>query len=90
MTRFRCKILLFCLIFGFVASFPDPGRFHLTLNSSQQFNGIVKNVYNQTKIFVKIHCNPSNIGEDKPYVQIGWVLRETKCWNEYAFIELEV
>ena len=23
----------------------------------------------------------------KPYVNIGWLIRETKCWNEYAFLE---
>ena len=25
--------------------------------------------------------------DQKPYVQIGWVLRETTCWNEYAFLD---
>jgi len=92
MTRF---LLIFCLIFGFVPpgrSFPDPGRFSLTLNDSQQYNAFVKNVYNGTKIFVKIRCEPKSDSESgqidqKPYVQIGWVLRETTCWNEYAFLD---
>ena len=90
MTRY---LLIFCLIFGFIPpgrSFPDPGRFSLTLNDSQQYSAIVKNVYNQTKIFVKIRCEPqseSNEIDQKPFVQIGWVLRETTCWNEYAFLD---
>ena len=77
MTRF---LLIFCLIFGFVPpgrSFPDPGRFSLTLNDSQQYNAFVKNVYNGTKIFVKIRCEPkSDSGQSwSPWSRIilGWL-----------------
>jgi len=62
----------------------------MTLNSSQMYNAVVKNVYNQTKIFVKIRCEPKSNSDPKPYVQIGWVLRETMCWNEYAFLDSQM
>ena len=38
------------LLFLSVASaLPDPGRFSFTLNSTLEYGGVAKNVYNQTK-----------------------------------------
>ena len=98
MTRFRnCHhfvifaLICFAICVKFAQSFPDPGRFSMIVNSSQQYNSIVKNVYNGTKVFVKIRCESD--GEDptqKPHVKIGWVLRETLCWNEYAFLDSQM
>ena len=43
---------------GGVQSFPDPGYFSVHMNSSQIYNGVVKNMYNGTKIFIKVRCEP--------------------------------
>ncbi len=88
MTRFKWHFLPFLALLSFCMAFPEPGRFTLKVDSNQEYNGVVKNVYNGTKIYVKIRC--SSLNEDpsqKPNVMIGWVLRETRCWNEYALID---
>ena len=43
---------------GGVESFPDPGFFSIHMNSSRIYNGVVKNMYNGTKIFIKVRCEP--------------------------------
>jgi len=75
-----------CLLFTIVQCFPDPGKFTIHMDSSKSYAGIVKNMYNGTKIFIKVECDPKS-PNTKPYVNIGWLIRETKCWNEYAFLE---
>ena len=77
--------LIFSLFLGSTSAFPEAGRFSLNLNSSRPYNGIVKNVYNGTKLYIKVHCDSQSL--DKPQIQIGWVLRETVCWNEYLVLE---
>ena len=91
MTR-NFKLCHLIFILGLCQGFPDPGRFEFHVNSSQEFNGVVKNVYNGTKIFVKVKCTPEDVqteefNRDQIQLKIGWVLRETICWNEYAFME---
>ena len=86
--------LYFGLILGFMTlnlciAFPEAGRFSLNLNSERQYNGIVKNVYNETKIYIKVRCDAQD-DFDKPQVKIGWILRETVCWNEYLVMESSV
>lgn len=80
--------LIFSLFLGSISAFPEAGRFSLNLNSSRPYNGIVKNVYNGTKLYIKVHCDSQSL--DKPQIQIGWVLRETVCWNEYLVLEFAI
>ena len=82
----RRFLLIFVALFGLSGAFPEAGRFFLNVNSSRQFNGIVKNVYNGTKIYIKVRCDSQN-DFDKSQVKIGWILRETICWNEYLVLE---
>ena len=77
------------LLLNLCKAFPEAGRFSLNLNSQRQYNGIVKNVYNETKIYIKVQCDPE-INSDPPNVKIGWILRETVCWNEYLVMESSV
>ena len=66
--------IFLCLIVGqAVQAFPEQGKFVLTLNSTNTFNGVAKNVYKGTKLYLKIHCNSA----DSQTVKIGWILRET-------------
>ena len=79
------KGLLLLLVLQLGNCLPEPGKWTLKLNSSQEYNGIAKNVYANTKIFIKIRC--SGNGQD---VRIGWLLRETQVgrstFNETEYI----
>jgi len=72
------------LIYGF----PQQGKWILQLNDSSigQYNGVAKNLYKGTKIFIRVNCHPT--GESNE-ISIGWILRETQCWNDFAFIEAQ-
>ena len=80
-----CRFWFIFVYFGLSVAFPEAGRFFLNVNSSRQFNGIVKNVYNGTKIYIKVRCDSKSDFENQ--VKIGWILRETICWNEYLVLE---
>ena len=67
------RFLTFLLLSSSALGLPEPGKWTLKLNSSQEYNGIAKNVYANTKIFIKIRC--SGQGQN---VNIGWLLRETQ------------
>jgi len=69
------------LLLSLTSALPDPGKFSFTLNSTLEYGGVSKNVYNQTKLRIRVNCH-SDRG-----VRVGWVIRETQCWNEYAFMD---
>jgi hypothetical protein len=52
-------------------AYPEQGRFTLNLNGSHNFDGVAKNIYNGTRLYVKVSCAGAQS------VRIGWVLRET-------------
>jgi hypothetical protein len=52
-------------------AYPEQGRFTLTLNKSHSYDGVAKNLYNNTKLYVRVSCSSAET------VKIGWVLRET-------------
>ena len=71
-------VLLCCLVPGIWSGLPEPGKWVLNFNSSHEYNGVAKNVYGNTKVYIKIRCtslNPQN-------VKIGWLLRETQVWQQ--------
>ena len=68
-----------------VQGFPQQGKWTLTLNESQIYNGVAKNLYKGTRIFIRVNCrNPSTTAatnadlQDSGKIQIGWILRETQ------------
>ena len=90
-------LLCFCLFIAkSIAFLPSPGRFTFTLNSytSKEFGAVVKNVYKGATIYMKIQCESDKISDsridDKSYINVGWVLRESKCWNEYAHLDSSI
>ena len=62
---------LFATTLGLARAYPEQGRFTLWLNGSHSFDGVAKNLYNNTRLFVKVSCSGAET------VKIGWVLRET-------------
>ena len=57
--------------------FPQQGKWTLHLNDSSigQYNGVAKNLYKGTKIFIRVNCHPKGESDE---IRIGWILRETQ------------
>ena len=72
----NCLILL-----PMVVGFPQQGKWTLKLNSSDigQYNGVAKNLYKDTKVFIRVNCRPT--GGVSNEITIGWILRETQVRN---------
>lgn len=85
-----CQLIYIVLLvhLKLITSFPQQGKWTLYLNDSTvgQYNGVAKNLYKGTKIFIRVNCEPTG-GSDE--ISIGWILRETQCWNDFAFIEAQ-
>ena len=43
----------------------------------QEYQGVTKNVYGDTKVFLSIQCHSS----PTQYVTVGWMIRETQVFN---------
>ena len=73
--QYLCILLLsqLQLIYGF----PQQGKWTLQLNDSSigQYNGVAKNLYKGTKIFIRVNCHPTGESDE---ISIGWILRETQ------------
>ena len=76
------KLLFSCLfaILGLARAYPEQGRFTLWLNGSHSFDGVAKNLYNNTRLYVKVSCSGAET------VKIGWVLRETHVSCDYVWL----
>ncbi|TRY80974.1 hypothetical protein TCAL_02964 [Tigriopus californicus] len=70
---------------GSQAALPEVGRWTLSFNASHEYNGVAKNVYAGTQILIRVQCAGTDLPAES--ISIGWILRETQCWNEYAFLE---
>ena len=73
-----CTILLVQLTI--INGFPQQGKWKLLLNDSSigQYNGVAKNLYKGTKIFIRVNCQPTGPTGESNEITIGWILRETQ------------
>ena len=62
----------------------ENGMWDIETTKDDQFIGVVKNVYKDTKVNIRVHCET-----DKLNVTIGYVIRRTPCWEEYLNIDQE-
>lgn len=69
----RTCLLLLC-ISVIVSGFPESGKWTLKFNSTKEFGGINKNLYNGTEIRLKLKCESNS----EMNIRVGWVLRETQ------------
>ncbi|XP_074650900.1 transmembrane protein 87A-like [Tubulanus polymorphus] len=58
---------------------PEQGVWTTELDQNKTFFSIPKSMYNNSQISIKIEC----IGEINVDLNIGWVLRQTPCAEEY-------
>ena len=73
-----CIILLVQLTM--INGFPQQGKWKLLLNDTSigQYNGVAKNLYKGTKIFIRVNCQPTGPTGESNEITIGWILRETQ------------
>ena len=79
-SRFLCTWVVLCLIPPqIVNGFPQQGIWKLNLNNSDigQYNGVAKNLYKDTKVFIRVNCHPT-VDDKNTEITIGWILRETQ------------
>ena len=88
-----CLVVTLCYIqLILVTGFPQQGKWTLKLNDSDlanSYNGIAKNLYKDTKIYIRVNCHNTGGDIQNNKIKIGWILRETQCWNDFAFIEAQ-
>jgi len=78
---------LFLLKLATVSSTPDHGIWTFdNIEGPENYLGVVKNVYSNTKMYLKASC--TSAGKNIK-VRIGWMLRETPCWEEYLRLDME-
>jgi len=82
-SAFAAFALTLFVLLNVCTSYPQQGKFLLHVNSSHPYEGVAKNVFKDTKIIITVNC----LSNDHQKVRIGWILRETCCWNEFAFYE---
>ena len=81
-----------CLQEPMVQAFPEQGKWSLNLNESQNYNGVAKNLYKGTKIFIRVKCQYPPMkeagvtGDHTGSITIGWILRETQVTGIYPVI----
>ena len=68
-----------CLLFTIVQCFPDPGKFTIHMDSSKSYAGIVKNMYNGTKIFIKVECDPKSPVRKYHFILFFQIVRKSRC-----------
>lgn len=81
------QLLLLLVAAVLVESSPDPGRWTFQdISSEQNYIGVVKNVYADTKLFIRVKCSSE---VDNLKISIGWMVRRTPCWEEYLMLDSE-
>ncbi|XP_074598604.1 transmembrane protein 87A [Brevipalpus obovatus] len=83
-----CLILILLINFGL--SFPDPGKWSFTTrNQSCHYFETHKALYEKSQVSVKAVCDPLVDSKDMK-IKIGFVVRETPCFEEYIGPQLMV
>jgi len=77
-------ICLASLIVSVCRCLPDQGKWDFTINKPDEYVGVSKSLYNGSDISIKITCTNHEVN-----LTVGWVLRETPCWNEYVNMEIQ-
>ena len=91
--RYDNKMMLAQILFSLVPilqlalSSPEVGKWDFNnLTSEYNYVGMVKNSYQGSKLDIRVGCNT----QAGPFnVTIGYMLRRTKCWEEYLNLDNE-
>lgn len=88
----RCNFYILSLLaFSFCPitfSLPDQGKWTFNINQvSDGFIGVPKSLYKGSTVSISVTCTPSTTKDDTD-IKIGWVLRQTPCYEEYLAPQL--
>ncbi|CAL4066636.1 unnamed protein product, partial [Meganyctiphanes norvegica] len=50
-----------------------------------EYVGVSKSLFKNATINIKVQCDP--LGDPNMKINITWILRKTRCWNEYLILE---
>ncbi|KAF0310737.1 Transmembrane protein 87A [Amphibalanus amphitrite] len=75
-------LCLLCLSAVLVESLPDQGIWDFSITQPDEYVGVSKSLYKGSDIIIKVTC-----GSDHTNISVGWMIRQTPCWNEYLALE---
>ncbi|XP_043236218.1 transmembrane protein 87A-like [Amphibalanus amphitrite] len=75
-------LCLLCLSAALVESLPDQGIWDFSITQPDEYVGVSKSLYKGSDIIIKVTC-----GSDHTNISVGWMIRQTPCWNEYLALE---
>ena len=84
------KLLSFSSIFFItflnqVSSFPDPGKWSFSVSKQKcHYFNVHKVLYKDSKVSVKVHCDPGPGSSKDMKIKVGYVIRESPCFEEYV------
>ncbi|XP_076321877.1 transmembrane protein 87A isoform X2 [Tachypleus tridentatus] len=87
---FGFKLYFTFLVLSFASCFPDQGRwiFDVAPQQTDFYAGVAKSLYKGSKVSIKVTCEPTTDVTEGIHFEIGWVLRQTPCYEEYLGIDM--
>ncbi|XP_013778767.1 transmembrane protein 87A-like isoform X2 [Limulus polyphemus] len=78
------------VLLSFTSCFPDQGRwiFDIAPQQTDFYAGVAKSLYEGSKVSIKVTCEPTTDVTEGIHFEIGWVLRQTPCYEEYLGIDM--
>ncbi|GAB6020655.1 hypothetical protein CHUAL_003325 [Chamberlinius hualienensis] len=80
------KWLLFYLFVGIIQAFPEQGRWTFELNQEKNVFGVIKGVYDDTGIYIKVACN-SSVGTE---MRFSYVILQTRCYQDRLDLDNQI
>lgn len=72
--------LAVCFLIQLACSLPEPGSWTFVLNQiPQQTFGVPKSLYKGSTITISVSCSPVS----NSVLKIGWLVRQSSCYEEY-------
>ncbi|XP_053213819.1 transmembrane protein 87A-like isoform X2 [Panonychus citri] len=77
--------ILFLVYLDQVSTFPDPGKWSFSVNKQKcHYFNVHKVLYKDSKVSVKVHCDPGPGSSKDMKIKVGYVIRESPCFEEYV------
>lgn len=80
-------LILIAISVVFVSCYPEQGVWHLTTRPGHEYVGVMKSLFKNSRINIKVMCDPGDTSKPPPNIYISWMLRKTPCWVEYITSE---
>jgi hypothetical protein len=71
----------------------EAGKWSFYVNRDMSYIGVHKAIYNNTRIAIEVNSGIHDDSNENEAInndfKIGWILRQTECWNEFVFLDSE-